>query len=93
MELTYLIKQNGTVQVLFNDYKFCKTSNAPTKDGSMSYKCRVEKCGVSIKVLNDEVLNKCNVRKHNHNPLSSCEVAILTKIEELKIKVLVIFIL
>ncbi len=63
------------------------------QDCSLSYKCRVEKCDVTIKVKDDEVLNKCNVRKHNHNPLSSCEVAILTKIEELKIKVLVIFIL
>ncbi len=46
--------------------KFCRTSHGPTKDGSLSYKCRVNKCGVTIKIKDDEVLNKStqSIRYH-----------------------------
>jgi hypothetical protein len=68
MDINYLVKQNGTMQVLFNNYKFCRTPHAPTKHGSLSYKCRVDKCGVTIKIK-DKI--KC---LNQHTPSSTNKI-------------------
>ena len=41
MDITYLVKQNGTVQVIAENYKYSRTSHAAHKDRTLEYKCCV----------------------------------------------------
>jgi hypothetical protein len=83
--IIYVAKPNKKVQVIYKNYKYSRTSHKATKDGSLEYKCCTAKCGSTIKIINDEVILKN--KKHNHDPLTDCNVAIIKNIEELKIKV------
>jgi hypothetical protein len=87
MDINYLVKQNGTVQVIAENYKYSRTSHAAHKDGTLEYKCSVPKCGVVIKIKEDKVTNLETRRKHSHDPLSCCQVECMEKVETLKIKV------
>ena len=84
MDITYLVKQNGTVQVIAENFKYSRTSHAAHKDGTLEYKCCEPKCGVVIKINEDKITNLQTRRKHSHDPLSSCQVACMEKVEELK---------
>ena len=45
-------------------------------------------CDVIIKVVNNMVEKENNdIRKHNHEPMSNCEISVMSKIEDLKCKI------
>jgi hypothetical protein len=83
--IIYVAKPNKKVQVIYENYKYSRTSHKATKDVSLEYKCCTAECGSTIKIINDEVIFKN--KKHNHDPLTDCNVAIIKNIEELKKKV------
>jgi ATP-dependent Clp protease ATP-binding subunit ClpA len=45
-------------------------------------------CDVIIKVVNNMVEKENNdIRQHNHQPMSNCEISVMSKIEDLKCKI------
>jgi hypothetical protein len=43
MDITYLVKQNGTVKIIAENYKYSRTSHAAHKDGTLECKFCVPK--------------------------------------------------